>query len=277
MKTLICCIVKQENLYLRDFVEYYKRLGVTNIVLYDNNDLEGEYPHQVIGDYINNGFVIYNDVRGKYRCQLEVYDRCYEKYRNDYDWMGFFDIDEYLEITGNRNIEDFLSQSKFKEADCICVYWLIFGDNGLLHYDSRPVYERFLIPNMPNKEKNCYKLFLRGDKENISVKFQDANAFSWWKRDGKFIVTNSTGVDLTKSNLYTSYCYSDAFLKHYNTLTIEEFLYRRFGRRSYPDKASSFNKEVIMNVFTSINEMTPEKEKIVNDFFNKFEFKEDNV
>ncbi len=64
MSTLICCIEKQENLYLRDFVEYYKKVGVDNIVMYDNNDVNGEYPQQVIGDYIANGFVIYKDATG---------------------------------------------------------------------------------------------------------------------------------------------------------------------------------------------------------------------
>lgn len=276
MKTLLCCIVKQENLYLRDFIEYYKRLGFTNIVLYDNNDKDGEYPQQVIGDYIANGFVIYYDVRGKYRCQLETYTECYEKYCHDYDWIGFFDIDEFLEITGNRNIEEFLSQDKYIDADSIYVYWLIYGDNGLIHYDSRPVYERFLIPNKPS-EKNCYKVFLRGKKE-LEIKFLDANAFQYKIFDGSsFISKNTDGVNITNSNPYLSYSYNDAYLKHYNTLTIEEFLYRRFGRRSYPDKASSFNRDNIMNIFTSINEITPAKKTIIDDFFNKFDFKDDNV
>ena len=60
-------------------------------------------------------------------------------------------------------------------------------------------------------------------------------------------------------------------------MTIEEFLYRRFGRRSYADMASSFNKDVVMKIFYDTNEMTAEKEEIVNDFFSKFEFETDNV
>ena len=50
MKLGICCIVKQENLYLRDWVKYYYDMGITKIVLYDNNNVDGEYPQQVIGD-----------------------------------------------------------------------------------------------------------------------------------------------------------------------------------------------------------------------------------
>jgi len=37
-----CAIVKNENLYLREFVEYYKKIGYSKIILYDNNEKNGE-------------------------------------------------------------------------------------------------------------------------------------------------------------------------------------------------------------------------------------------
>ena len=64
-KVLFCCIAKLENLYIREFVEYYKNLGFDNICLYDNNDEDGEHFEDVINDYITSGFVILKNVRGK--------------------------------------------------------------------------------------------------------------------------------------------------------------------------------------------------------------------
>ena len=278
MKTLLCCIVKLENLYLRDFVEYYKNIGFTNIVLYDNNDENGEYPQQVIGDYIANGFVIYEDVRGRHRYQLEAYTECYRKYSPEYDWIAFFDADEYLHIESGEKIDEYLSDSMFNDTDIIYFYWLLYGDNGLLHYDSRPVYDRFLIPNKPFPDKNNYKAILRGKNSNMSYVFTDANSFYWRSfKKGGIVVKNTNGDIVTDKNPYTTFTYNGAFIKHYNTLTIEEFLYRRFGRRSYADKASSFNKERVMKIFYETNEITEDKEKIINDFFSKFEFETDNV
>lgn len=276
-KTLLCCIVKQENLYLRDFVEYYKNIGFTNILLYDNNDLEGEYPQQVIGDYISEGFVIYVDVRGKYRYQLDAYTECYQIYCDIYDWIAFFDVDEFLEIKNGENVSEFLLQKMFLDTDAIYLYWLIYGDNGLLHYNQIPVYDRFTIPNKPDNEKNNYKIILRGIGSNKTYTFTDANSFIWHSGFGGLVVKNTEGKIITDKNPYESFTYNNAYIKHYNTLTIEEFLYRRFGRRSYADKASSFNKEVIMKIFYDVNELTSEKEKIINDFFDKFEFLENNV
>ena len=161
MRTLLCCIIKQENLYLRNFVEYYKNIGFTNIVLYDNNDENGEYPQQVIGDYIEEGFVIYVDARGRHRYQLEAYTECYKERSKDYDWIAFFDADEFLSIQSGKQIEDLLSEEKYSGADVIYFYWMLYGDNGLIHYDGRPVYDRFLIPNKPDPNKNNYKIIVR--------------------------------------------------------------------------------------------------------------------
>ena len=64
MKIAICAIIRNENLYLREWVEHHKHMGFDHIILYDNNNPDGEYPHQVIGDYIMSGFVEVNNVRG---------------------------------------------------------------------------------------------------------------------------------------------------------------------------------------------------------------------
>lgn len=275
MKTAVCCIVKCENLYLREWVEYYKQKGFTKIFLYDNNNVDGEYPQQVIGDYIADGFVEYIDARGKYRYQLAAYDECYDSYSNEYDWIGFFDIDEYIVIEEYNNISDYLSRVP-ANTDVIYLSWMIYGDNGRLHYENKPIQERFTTPKGV-LEKNCFKLLIKGKNSGfLSIQFHDANYIEWYC--GKPIVyRNAIGEDKTYTNLYEEGCFRGVYLKHYNTLTIEEFLYRRFGRGSYADKDSSFNVDTIMNIFYSINEITEEKKKIIDEFFERYKIKEDNV
>lgn len=65
MNTLLCCIAKTENQYIREFIEYYKTLGVSHICIFDNNDKDGERFESVIRDYIDYGFVTVIDYRGK--------------------------------------------------------------------------------------------------------------------------------------------------------------------------------------------------------------------
>jgi hypothetical protein len=79
--------------------------------------------------------------------------------------------------------------------------------------------------------------------------------------------------DLDK--IVTKDSFDITFIKHYRTLTIEEFLYRRFCRKGYADHASFHNKDFIMKLFWEQNTWTQEKQDIVDEFFNKFNVVDD--
>lgn len=42
IKICLCTLGKDENRYPREFVEYYKKLEVDKIFIYDNKDISGE-------------------------------------------------------------------------------------------------------------------------------------------------------------------------------------------------------------------------------------------
>ena len=113
-RVALCCIAKMENEYIRHYVEYYKDLEFDNIFIYDNNDPEGERFEEVIGDYIDNGFVKVIDYRGRKIAQLSAYQDCYDRHNKEYDWIAFFDCDEFLTFADKSvDIHTFLSQKKF--------------------------------------------------------------------------------------------------------------------------------------------------------------------
>ena len=60
----ICSIGRKENLYAKEFVEYYLKLGIKKIIIYDNNDIDGEKFEDVLEQYIKNKYVEIIDVRG---------------------------------------------------------------------------------------------------------------------------------------------------------------------------------------------------------------------
>ena len=99
------------------------------------NDTNGESFSDVIGDYIGSGFVIVKDVRGKEKMQIPCYQICYNEYNKKYDWIGFFDADEFLEIEEG-TIEDFLNKDIFKNAEGIRVCWKNYDDNDLIKVEG---------------------------------------------------------------------------------------------------------------------------------------------
>jgi hypothetical protein len=65
IKVCLCLMGKEENLYAKEYVEHYKKLGYNHIFLYDNNELNGERFEDVLKEEINEGFVSIINFRGK--------------------------------------------------------------------------------------------------------------------------------------------------------------------------------------------------------------------
>ena len=102
-KVCLCVIGKLENLYAKEYVNHYKNLGYDHIYIYDNNNNNSERFSDILFEEIKIGFVSIIDFigfRGKYNnSQYEAYYDCYKKNSKNYDWLSFFDFDEFLDIT----------------------------------------------------------------------------------------------------------------------------------------------------------------------------------
>ena len=84
MKVALCCIGRLENRYAVEFVEWYKKLGIDKIFVYDNNYDGEEHFEDVLQPYIDEGLVNMTDFRNKSVCQLEAYQDCYNNHSNEF-------------------------------------------------------------------------------------------------------------------------------------------------------------------------------------------------
>lgn len=153
MKIGVCAIVKNENLYLREWTEHYIALGFDKIILYDNNDPCGEIPEHVIFDYVLSGKVDVirwnkpaNNMGAHNNNQMEAYNNCIQRYKS-FDWIAFFDCDEFLHLEHHTNIHDLFNEygDMYNQFNEILVSWMIMGDPNALFYENRPMKERFQI------------------------------------------------------------------------------------------------------------------------------------
>ena len=55
------------------------------------------------------------------------------------------DMDEYLYII-NDSLKSYLNNKIFDKCDFIKIHWADSQDNNLIHYDPRPLLERFKKP-----------------------------------------------------------------------------------------------------------------------------------
>ena len=95
--------------------------------------------------------------------QFDAYYDCYSKNNILFDWLSFFDFDEFLELKiENQNIKDFLRNKRFRKCVNIKINWLIYSDNNLLYYENRTIKERFLMPSYNSFQNSIIKSTIRG-------------------------------------------------------------------------------------------------------------------
>lgn len=275
MKVLLCCCVKCENRYIREWVLHYRQLGFDNIVIYDNNDIGGERLEDVIGDQISDGFVILKNWKGRQKIQLKCYQDCYDTYRSLYDWIAYFDCDEFLELPRDKEIHTYLSLPIFEKFGMIHVNWMQYDDNDLVRYDPRPVQERFTRPMpydkafvYPFPNNNHVKSIVRCTSE---IRWKHCTPHTPVIVDTDLICSNCEGNIVNAASPFCDYCFSRAYLKHYSYKTIEEFAGLK-KRRGFPDvRKKHGQRRVRMQNFFMINEWTEEKQAIMNECLAEIE------
>lgn len=276
MKIAVCAVIRMENLYVREWVEYYRDMGFDNVILYDNNADDEEKLSDIIDDYIKSGFVIVDD-SFKYATnfQVKAYNNCIMKRADDFDWIIFLDLDEFLTFTQKTDVKQYLD--KFEDVDEICFNWMMFDDNDLIYYDSRPVVERFTRPcplgaryQHYTFSDNCHvKSFLHVSR-NPKMRFGPHPHVAQYTTD---IVMPDGSKKLNGSEPWvaedtSAINYDVAYIRHYVMKTIDEFINRKLKKGAPDISKSRFKMRYNIGVFFKLNEKTPEKEKFIEDINN---------
>jgi len=173
-KICLCTVAKEENKYIREFIEHYKKYNVDKIYLFDNNDKNGEQFEDVIMDYIKSGFVVLIDYKGIPHPQLLAYNDCYRRFNQFYDWLIFFDIDEFIYLKDFKSFKLFLNDKRFKSCNRVQLNRIFYTDNNQLYYQNKTVKERFTEkePSVRGKKRGGIKgikSVIRGNIKNIKI------------------------------------------------------------------------------------------------------------
>ena len=260
-KVCMCAIGKKENPYAKEFVNYYKNLGYNHIFIYDNNDVNDEKFEDVLRKEISENFVTIIDYRGyrgkKDRPQFDSYRDCYEKYSGEYDWLSFYDFDEFLYLKEHKNVQEFLDQDKFKQCINIKINWMTYSDNDLIYYEDKPIQERFTTPLPKDSENKHIKSLVRGHlKNNYWSKMNTPHSSS-----GNYPSCTATGEKTDPNSSYhTPPNHEGAYIKHYPTKSLEEFLGKI--RRGRSDLKVTINEKLWkdrFNYYFGRNKKTKEK------------------
>ena len=269
IKVCLCVISKNENLYAREFVENYKKIGYSKIFIYDNNDKSGEHFEEVINDYIQNGFVKIINFRDQFENprQIEAYRDCYSKNYKTYNWLSFYDMDEFLEINENySSIKELLNDKIFEHCLNIKINWLMSINDNILYLENKPLQQRIKTFKYDHPSNKHIKSTVKG---NLPVNYWEI-AYNSHTSSLNITSCSSSGKIISSDSPFNQPPdFTNAKLKHYYYKSFEEFCIKL--KRGKADVTKNINDQNSLNLYNKIyseNKNNVEKLKIIDKIFN---------
>ena len=246
MRVGIIAIAKGEENYIREWVEHHRKLGF-DIIVADNDDT------LLLPDIIGDAVTVENYC-GVSSVQVKAYTELYQKYQEDYDWLLFIDIDEFVMLDEHyASIADFL-----KDFDCDVVR---LSEKHFSDGDYRVV-ERFKEPYYTNLDTFC-KSFI-----NTRVELNGRKIYGHSIYDDTLDARNALGDKCENFNQHTQrIVYERAWINHYPTKTIGEYIrqkYKRGGANGNPGRYTNWEK-----YFFRTNRKTDEKIAYANNLIKE--------
>lgn len=159
----LCLIIRDENKYLEEWLMHHLPL-TDHIFIYDNgakenvSDVTSSLPDP---DQLKITVISFKD--GYEHIQEEAYNHFLDNCGKKTVWCAFIDSDEFISVDCNKTICEILSEKdRYNE---IRMYWVEYGADGRIKYDSRPVQKRFRIPAKGADTRiRMYKSFIKTEK-----------------------------------------------------------------------------------------------------------------
>lgn len=254
-KVAIIAIAKNEDLYLQEWIDWHLGLGFDNIVIGLNDD---EFK-----PIITNPRVTYKDYSGIDDLQPLAYTELYQEYRKDFDWIAFFDIDEFVMLDGFNTIQDFLQGF---DCDVVRLSCLHYSDGDMLDTDG----DYSVLSRFKEEYRTSYDCFAKSFI-NTKVELGERKIYGHGIYDKDLDARNAYNDPCESINPYVKrIVYEKAWINHYPTKTIGEYIrqkYKRGGANANPKRYSNWEQ-----YFFRTNRKTQEKidyaNKLINDLYN---------
>ena len=261
IKVALCTMAKKENLYIEEFIKHYIKLGLDQIFIYDDNDVNTERIKDKVNPLNKKYITIYENIKTKIKNQGEAFTECYNNHKDKYDWFLMVDIDEFL-IINHDTLKNYLLKNKLKKCDFIKFHWLIPTDNNLLYYNNKSLFERFKGPYI----KSVFiKSIIRGNINNLKYWVHSPSSSPI-----KNITCNNVGeiVNYPKFNseIITKINIKNAYFIHFKYKSTEEYINKY--KRGYSNwLGSQINQHLYGKIEEYLRDNKITKEKI--DYFEK--------
>lgn len=265
MKVCIICIARNEDKYIGEWINYHLSIGIDKIFICNNDD-----DQEILAKY-NCDKVQVIDYQGVESVQNIAYTAEFKRIRDDYDWVVFIDVDEFIVLENYQNIKEFLNLDRFKDCDSIKMNWKIFSDNELIDVvdDDYSVMKRF-TESIDHEENHFQKAIIRG---NVDIGNSQICGHGYYYGDCNYLSVNVLGERVNNHHVG---CYNfpiihrECWVNHYPTKSIGEYIRQKYFRGGPNRNPQRYYN---LNYFWKYNKRTDEKEKYAKELINELQEK----
>lgn len=220
-KFCIMTMIKNERLYLKEWIDYHLKLGFDAIFIFE--DYRSESHEDIVKDYDNvyldkiEKTGIHDYKSNETTTQIKLFKYFLYKLKNEkiYDWCLYIDVDEFLVMDDGITLEKLCLD--YQEYTGLILSWKMFNANKHI---KRP------IGNVMDNYTKSINVIIDGD--NNFTRYNKKSFVNVHK--AKTFFTNhciEDGVDIEMShNVDNKIIHHTAWINHYFTKSFEDYCYR---------------------------------------------------
>lgn len=259
--SVICAIVKDEQRFIREWALHYLNIGFDKLYVYE--DYGSESHQEQLSDLIHEnkvkltslsqtGFIPhYKGTQVQGSLYLRFLRMCRSKEIRA-DWVGFFDVDEFLMFEEGWNLNRLVND--FDDTPGVLLAWKIYGANGHVKRPRGNIVDNYTT-HLP---LNSFYI-------NLSPEWNVKSLVHVGQCTGYKHIHIFNGCECTNhSPLSATLVYEKAWLNHYYTKSWEDYKDRIFSRGNMLN-----NWRCLDDFFKCNPDMLKDKEKLVMSVRNR--------
>ncbi len=156
----ICLIIRDENEYLKEWLEWHVGQGVEHFYIYDHGSKQSVAEFLKTLDSSLSSRITVRNFAGKHVfAQRDAYNDCIKRYGKESRWIGFIDADEMVRIKCGKTVSELL---RYYEAFAgLFMRWIVYDANGQVKKTDKPMRERFTHVTATDADDGIGKTFVQ--------------------------------------------------------------------------------------------------------------------
>ncbi len=214
----LLAIIKNEEDYIREFIQFYRINGVEHFYLYDN---DSDTPlNEVLADF--REICTITRISGE-KQQVIAYNHFVKNFSKETQWVAVFDVDEFVLPKLHPTLRDFVMDTG-RNADCISINWVIFGNGPHIRKPAGG----WVIENYLYSEGRQHKNVKSVVRTGAIRKFRHPHfpELKWFRKHVNALGNPMSGAENAEETTHIIQ------LNHYFTKSLEEYDLKLRSRRA---------------------------------------------